>query len=101
MVALADLSIESLQGAIREVLTNFVYRESALRLKEMIREADGFTRAADIVETVIRTGQPVVGDDTKFSPQGRLCAVHESLEDLLLHAALLASHMLAPGLALN
>ena len=58
MVALGDLTVQGLRDAIRDVITNPVYRDSAVRLKQGIEETDGLNRAADIVETVIRTGQP-------------------------------------------
>jgi zeaxanthin glucosyltransferase len=58
MVALGDLTVQRLRDAIRDVITNPVYRDSAVRLKRGIQETDGLNRAADIVETVIRTGQP-------------------------------------------
>jgi zeaxanthin glucosyltransferase len=59
LVPLAHLTVELLREAIRDVLTDSVYRESALRLKQVIRELDGLASAADIVERVIETRQPV------------------------------------------
>lgn len=58
MIALQELTVERLQDAIHEVMTNPVYRDTATRLQQAIREADGLNRAADIVEMVIRTGEP-------------------------------------------
>ena len=60
MVAPGDVTAESLRSAIRNVTGNPLYRDAALRLKEIIRSVDGVTRAADIVETIITTGQPVL-----------------------------------------
>jgi UDP:flavonoid glycosyltransferase YjiC (YdhE family) len=62
MVALGDLTVEHLRSAIRTVLSDSVYRNSALRLKQVIRTVDGLTRAVQIVETIIETGKPVLRD---------------------------------------
>jgi zeaxanthin glucosyltransferase len=62
MVALGDLTVEHLRSAIRTVLSDSVYRNAALRLKQVIRTVDGLTRAVQIVETIIETGKPVLRD---------------------------------------
>jgi MGT family glycosyltransferase len=62
MIALADLTVENLTSAIRNVLSDPVYRQSALRFKEVIRNLDGLSRAVKIVETIIETGKPVLRD---------------------------------------
>ena len=58
-VALSKLSVPRLRAAIERVLTEPSYRENALRLQRAIQQAGGVPRAAEIVETVIRTRQPV------------------------------------------
>jgi zeaxanthin glucosyltransferase len=66
MVALGDLTVQRLRDAIRDVMTDPVYRGSAIRMKQVIREVDGLNRAADIVEKVIGTGQPVFRDTVRL-----------------------------------
>ncbi len=38
------------------------YKQNALRLQDTIRQAGGVTRAADIIEQAVSTGQPVKAD---------------------------------------
>jgi MGT family glycosyltransferase len=59
MIPLQELTVERLQDAVHDVLTNPVYRDRTTQLRQAIRDADGLNRAADIVEMVMRTGQPV------------------------------------------
>ena len=59
------MSVEKLQNAIKRVLTEDSYKKNALRLQEAIRRAGGVSRAADIIERVISTGQPVLAS-TQF-----------------------------------
>ena len=58
VVPLAKLS-DRLRSAIEQVLTEDSYRQNASRLKQAIADAGGVSRAADIVEIAISTGQPV------------------------------------------
>lgn len=60
MIALKAVTVEKLRAAITQVLTEDSYRQNAVRLQEAIREAGGVKRAADIVERVVRTGEPVL-----------------------------------------
>jgi MGT family glycosyltransferase len=62
IVSLADLGVETLESAIRSVLSDPVYRESARRFQEAIRTIDGLGHAAAIVEAAIETGKPVLRD---------------------------------------
>ena len=54
------LGREQLRSALRTVLCDHSYRLAAQRMRQRIAEADGLSRAAEIVETVARTGQPVL-----------------------------------------
>jgi zeaxanthin glucosyltransferase len=60
VVPLQKLSVPRLRTAIEQVLTQDSYKQNALRLQEAIRKAGGVTRAADIVEKAVVTGQPVL-----------------------------------------
>jgi UDP:flavonoid glycosyltransferase YjiC (YdhE family) len=51
-----------LRDVIRVVLAEDSYKENALRLQDTIRHAGGVTRAADIIEQAVSTGQPVKAD---------------------------------------
>jgi zeaxanthin glucosyltransferase len=59
-IALAKLSSSRLQAAIEKVLTQDSYKQNAVRLQTAIRHAGGVSRAADLVERVAQTGQPVL-----------------------------------------
>lgn len=54
------LTVSKLRRKIRQVLTQSSYRHNALRLQQAIRAAGGTQTAADIIEQVISTGQPVL-----------------------------------------
>ncbi|GAA6619997.1 glycosyltransferase [Scytonema sp. NUACC26] len=60
VVPLQKLNVSRLRNAIERVLTQESYKQNALRLQEAIRKAGGVTRAADIVEKAVATGQPVL-----------------------------------------
>ncbi len=60
VVPLGKVSVEKLQKAIKQVLTEDSYKKNALRLQEAIKQAGGVSRAADIIEQVVSTGKPVV-----------------------------------------
>ena len=62
IVPLKGIDSGKLRVAINTVLSNPSYRENALRLQDSIRQAGGVTRAADIVESAIATGQPVLAN---------------------------------------
>jgi zeaxanthin glucosyltransferase len=59
-IELTKLTSSRLQAAVKRVLTEDSYKQNALRLKTAISRAGGVSRAADIVEQVARTGQPVL-----------------------------------------
>jgi zeaxanthin glucosyltransferase len=60
VIPLAKLSSSRLQTAIEKVLTEDSYKQNAVRLQTAIRRAGGVSRAADIVERVAQTGQPIL-----------------------------------------
>lgn len=60
VVTLNKLSGARLHAAVKQVLTEDTYKHNALRLQAAIRDAGGVSRAADIVERVVQTGQPVL-----------------------------------------
>jgi zeaxanthin glucosyltransferase len=59
MVSLAKSSSWRLQAAVKQVLAEDSYKQNAVRLQAAIHRAGGVSRAADIVEQVAQTGQPV------------------------------------------
>jgi len=54
------LSVERLRAAVEKVLGEPCYRENALRRQEEIREVNGLSRAADLVEEAFNTRRAVV-----------------------------------------
>jgi zeaxanthin glucosyltransferase len=60
VIPLAKLSSSRLQTAIEKVLTEDAYKQNAVKLQAAIRRDGGVSRAADIVEQVAQTGQPVL-----------------------------------------
>ncbi|MDJ0692283.1 MAG: glycosyltransferase [Xenococcaceae cyanobacterium MO_188.B32] len=60
VIPLGKVSVERLQKAIKQVLTEDSYKKNALRLQEAIERAGGVSRAADIIEQVVTTGKPVL-----------------------------------------
>ena len=59
-VPIARLNRARLRAAVLTVLGNPRYREHATRLRTAITNAGGVARAADIVELVLATGEPVL-----------------------------------------
>ena len=59
-VPIARLNRSCLRAAVLTVLGNPGYREHAMRLRTAITSAGGVVRAADIVEQVLATGEPVL-----------------------------------------
>jgi hypothetical protein len=55
-------NVPRLRDVIRLVLAEDSYKQNALRLQDTIRHAGGVTRAADIIEQAVSTGQPVKAD---------------------------------------
>ena len=60
VVALNHLSVDRLRIAIERVLTDVSYSKNALKLQESMLQSGGTSRAADIIEQVMTTGQPVL-----------------------------------------
>ncbi len=60
VITLAKLTSSRLQTAVKRVLTEDTYKQNAVRLQAAIRRAGRVSRAADIVEHVAQTGQPVL-----------------------------------------
>jgi MGT family glycosyltransferase len=60
VVPLKELSVERLQKAVKQVLTEDSYKKNALRLQEAIKQAGGVKKAADIIEQAVSTGKPVL-----------------------------------------
>jgi zeaxanthin glucosyltransferase len=54
----------TLEALIREVCAGSSYSTAAKKLRDEIRTCGGADRAADIVETVLRTGRPVLAAET-------------------------------------
>ncbi|MFQ5733378.1 MAG: glycosyltransferase [Planctomycetaceae bacterium] len=59
-VPLSKLSVPRLRTAVERVLTDRRFRGNARRLQQSIQQAGGVARAADVVETAIRTRRPVL-----------------------------------------
>ena len=60
VIPLKRLRVPRLRKAIKRVLTNDAYRQSALKLQAAIDQAGGVRRAADIIEQAIATGEPII-----------------------------------------
>jgi zeaxanthin glucosyltransferase len=65
VITLPKLSNLTLQAAIEKVLTEDAYKQNAVRLQAAIRSAGGVSRAADIVDRVAQTGQPILDQPSK------------------------------------
>jgi zeaxanthin glucosyltransferase len=59
-VPAAECEPARLRDAVETVLANASFRESARRFQRIIAEANGLSRAADIIELVAATGLPVL-----------------------------------------
>jgi zeaxanthin glucosyltransferase len=60
IVSLARSGSSRLRTAVKRVLTEDSYKQNAVRLQAAIQRAGGVSRAADILEQVAQTGQPVL-----------------------------------------
>jgi zeaxanthin glucosyltransferase len=60
MLPLETLTVERLRDALKGVLADPSYRTAALHLQQEIQQVNGLDRAADLVESVIHTGAPVL-----------------------------------------
>lgn len=63
-IQLTKLDETTLRKAITEVLNESSYRENAQRMQKIIQASGGVERAADIVEQVAQTRQPVIAPNT-------------------------------------
>lgn len=59
VVPLKKVTVKKLQQAIKQVLTDDVYRQNALKLQAAMQQSGGTSKAADIIEQVISTDKPV------------------------------------------
>jgi zeaxanthin glucosyltransferase len=60
VITLSKLTSPKLRAAVKQVLSEDSYKQNAVRLQAAIRSAGGVSRAADIVEQVAQTGEPVL-----------------------------------------
>jgi zeaxanthin glucosyltransferase len=60
MLPLSRLTVTSLRSTIHKVLTQDSYKLQALRLQAAIQNSGGVQQAANIIESAIATGQPVL-----------------------------------------
>jgi zeaxanthin glucosyltransferase len=60
VITLPKLTSSRLKAAVKRVLTEDSYKKNAVRLQAAIRNAGGVNQAADIVEQVAETGEPVL-----------------------------------------
>ena len=60
MLSISNLMVASLRSLIHKVLTQDLYKLQALRLQSAIQNSGGVHQAANIIESVIATGQPVL-----------------------------------------
>lgn len=61
-VPLSRLSVPNLRAVVQKVLTENSYKQNAIKLQQAIQRSGGVTRAADIIEQAISTGQPVLAN---------------------------------------
>ncbi len=59
-IPLSKLSVNRLEKAVKQVLTEDSYKTNAVRLQEAIKLAGRVSLAADIIEQVVSTGNPVL-----------------------------------------
>jgi zeaxanthin glucosyltransferase len=60
MISISDLTVARLRSLIHKVLTQESYKVQALRLQAAIQNSGGVHQAADIIESAITTGKPVL-----------------------------------------
>ena len=68
-VSAADFGPDALRSAILKVLNDPSFRDSARRFQGIIAERNGLRMAGDIVEQVLRTGRPVLRQDSPRIPE--------------------------------
>ncbi|MGA1622060.1 MAG: glycosyltransferase [Synechocystis sp.] len=62
VIQLKSLNVETLHSAIAKVLTDPSYRNQAQTMQDIIQQAGGVDVAADIIEKVAQTKQPVLSN---------------------------------------
>lgn len=62
VIPVRKVSLKKLKKAIKRVLSDNSYRKNALKLREATIRAGGVTKAADIIEQAVETGEPVLAD---------------------------------------
>ena len=67
-IAPSRLTAARLRQAISRVLTEPSFTTQAARLREAIARAGGVSRAADVIERVLQTRQPVLARDFDSNP---------------------------------
>ncbi len=60
VLRLSDLTVSNLQAAIEQVLKDNSYQKNADKFKQLIEQAGGVKRAADIIEQACSSNQPVL-----------------------------------------
>ncbi|MEB3218900.1 MAG: glycosyltransferase [Nostocales cyanobacterium 94392] len=60
VITLNKLNVSTVKTSIEKVFTEQKYQDNAKKISEAIEKAGGVKRAADIIEQVIETGQPVL-----------------------------------------
>jgi zeaxanthin glucosyltransferase len=61
VVSLKELSVSKLRSTIVKVLTQESYKQRAIALQGAIRRSGGFQQAADIIEQLVLTKKPILG----------------------------------------
>ena len=67
VITLNKLNVSTVKASIEKVFTEQKYQDNARKISEAIEEAGGVKRAADIIEQVIETGQPVLAKNEENS----------------------------------
>jgi zeaxanthin glucosyltransferase len=60
MMSISHLTVDSLRSTIHKVLTQGSYKVQALRLQSAIQNSGGVQQTANIIESAISTGKPVL-----------------------------------------
>ncbi|MBE9046002.1 glycosyltransferase [Pleurocapsales cyanobacterium LEGE 10410] len=63
-IPLQEVNAEKLHQTIKQVLTNNSYQENALKLQQANQRGGGASKAADIIERAVNTGEPVLAHAT-------------------------------------
>lgn len=60
VIPIKKLNAEKLKTAVHKVLTTESYKHNALGLQEAIKQSGGVTKAADIIEQVVSSKEPLL-----------------------------------------